>query len=140
MNIISDWGWLLIILLVILVVAWRLIANRSREEFHVDHPAEHETRMVSEASIQAPAAPAQVDDLAIIEGIGPKISSLLQSAGISTFAQLAETDLSQLQEILRNANLRIADPTTWPEQARLAAGGNWDDLNALQGRLRAGRQ
>jgi len=140
MNNISDWGWLLIILLVILIVAWRLIANRSREEFHVEHHAEPETRMGSEVSMQVAEAPAQVDDLAIIEGIGPKITSLLQTNGITTFAKLAETDVAQLQTILREANLRIADPTTWPEQARLAASGNWDELNALQGRLKAGRQ
>jgi len=137
MDNISDWGWLLIILLIILIVAWRLIANRSKEEFHVDHPAEPETRM---ASVDAPAAPAQVDDLAIIEGIGPKISSLFQSHGIMTFTQLAEADVARLQGILRDASLQIADPTTWPEQARLAANGDWDGLIALQAQLKGGRQ
>ena len=137
MDNISDWGWFLIILLIILIVAWRLIANRSKEEFHVDHPAEPETRM---ASVDAPAAPAQVDDLAIIEGIGPKISSLFQSHGIMTFTQLAEADVARLQGILRDASLQIADPTTWPEQARLAANGDWDGLIALQAQLKGGRQ
>jgi DNA-directed RNA polymerase subunit beta' len=80
------------------------------------------------------------DDLAIVEGIGPKIASLFQAAGINTFAQLAATDVERLRQILRAADIRIADPTTWPEQARLAAAGEWDKLKALQEQLRGGRR
>jgi predicted flap endonuclease-1-like 5' DNA nuclease len=148
---ISGWAWLIIILFVILVVAWRLISNRGREEFplsehseHAEeaHPAETEaTRAAVELQAAAPIAPSQTpDDLVIIEGIGPKISSVLQANGIATFAQLAATQVSQLQQILQKEGLRLADPTTWPEQARLAAAGDWDGLNALQARLKGGRQ
>jgi hypothetical protein len=63
------------------------------------------------------------DDLKLIEGIGPKISSLLDEAGISTFAALAESDAGLLNEILKNANTSLANPETWPEQAHLAATG-----------------
>lgn len=81
------------------------------------------------------------DDLTRIEGIGPKISALLQAAGIRTFAQLAHTDVSRLQEILDAAGprFRLADPGTWPEQARLAAEGAWEALQALQDQLKGGR-
>ena len=79
------------------------------------------------------------DDLEIIEGIGPKIAGLLKAAGITTFAQLAEADLARVQEILRAANLRLADPTTWAEQARLAAKGDWSALETLQNQLKGGR-
>ncbi len=79
------------------------------------------------------------DDLEIIEGIGPKIAGLLKAAGITTFAQLAEADLGRVQEILRAANLRLADPTTWAEQARLAAEGDWSALETLQNQLKGGR-
>ena len=84
--------------------------------------------------------PAPPDDLKRIEGIGPKISSLLQDAGIATFAQLATISVEQLREILDAVNLRIADPTTWPEQAALAAAGNWEGLAALQSELKGGRR
>lgn len=88
-----------------------------------------------------PTVPPTPDDLTRIEGIGPKISSLLQTAGITTFAQLAATDVSRLEQILTEADLRaLADPTTWPEQARLAAAGKWDELEALQDELKGGRR
>ncbi|MGC9395167.1 MAG: DUF4332 domain-containing protein [Anaerolineae bacterium] len=84
--------------------------------------------------------PTPPDDLKRIEGIGPKISSLLQDAGITTFAQLAAASAEQLREILSAANLRIADPTTWPEQAALAAAGDLAGLASLQGELKGGRR
>lgn len=71
------------------------------------------------------------DDLAIIDGIGPKINTILQDAGIRTFADLANTQVSRLEQILRDSNLRIANPETWPEQARLAATGDWSKLEAF---------
>ncbi len=88
----------------------------------------------------APVMPSQPDDLKLIEGIGPKIASLLQAAGISTFAQLVSTDVSRLQQILRDAHLEMADPTSWPEQARLAAAGDWEGLQVLQNALKGGRR
>ena len=93
-----------------------------------------------EAEEPAPPTP---DDLKRIEGIGPKISSVLQAAGITTFAQLAATEVSRLEQILEEADprlLRLADPTTWPEQARQAAAGDWDALKALQNELKRGRR
>ncbi len=79
------------------------------------------------------------DDLKIIEGIGPKISSLLAAEGIVTFAQLAGTPVERLTEIMLAANLRIADPTTWPAQAKLAAEGKFEELQTLQDSLKGGR-
>ncbi len=87
-----------------------------------------------------PPPPAKPDDLTIVEGIGPKINAILQSVGITTFHQLAETPVSRLQEIMLSANLRIADPTTWPEQAALAAAGKMDELQVLQDNLKGGRK
>ena len=145
---ISGWVWLVIILFIIFVVALAMISNRRREEFplsgHAEeaHPVEVEAALsTTEVPVGTPAAPPSTpDDLVIIEGIGPKISSLLQANGIATFAQLASTQTSELQQILLKEGLRLADPTTWPEQARLAAAGDWDGLNALQARLKGGRQ
>lgn len=81
------------------------------------------------------------DDLTIIEGIGPKISRLLQDKGIKTFAELAAADLNRVEEILSEAGLsNITEPSTWPEQAQLAAEGKWDELKAWQHELKAGRR
>jgi NADH-quinone oxidoreductase subunit I len=96
---------------------------------------------VAEAA-KAPA-PAEPDDLTRIEGIGPKISGALQDAGIKTFAQLAATDVERIKQILEEANpnlLRLADPTTWPKQARLAASGKWEALEKWQARLHRGKE
>lgn len=80
------------------------------------------------------------DDLVEIEGIGPKTAGVLREAGIQTFAQLAAADVEHLKEIVRNANLLSADPGTWPEQASLAAKGDWEALYALREELQAGRR
>jgi predicted flap endonuclease-1-like 5' DNA nuclease len=83
----------------------------------------------------------QPDNLQRIEGIGPKISKLLQNAGIMTFSQLAATPVNRLRQILADADLSaLADPTTWPEQAKLAAEGDWAGLEALQDELKGGRR
>jgi predicted flap endonuclease-1-like 5' DNA nuclease len=81
--------------------------------------------------------------LKLIEGIGPKLSAVLGAAGITTFAQLAAADVGHLRTILARQDLRLlrlADPTTWPEQAALAAAGQWEALEKLQGELKGGRR
>jgi len=90
--------------------------------------------------LKARAPVTKPDKLERIEGIGPKISKLLQEAGIATFEQLAATEVSRLEQILQDADLRLADPATWPEQARLAAAGDWKALDALQEDLKGGRR
>jgi formate hydrogenlyase subunit 6/NADH:ubiquinone oxidoreductase subunit I/predicted flap endonuclease-1-like 5' DNA nuclease len=94
-----------------------------------------------ETATTATAVPSQPDDLTIIEGIGPKISRMLQSSGITTYAQLAAAEVSWLRQLLEENNLaRLANPTTWPEQARLAADGKWAELKTLQDQLQGGRR
>ncbi|PHN04032.1 hypothetical protein CRP01_24395 [Flavilitoribacter nigricans DSM 23189 = NBRC 102662] len=82
------------------------------------------------------------EDLKVIEGIGPKIEQLLKEAGINTWHDLAETDLERLQSILAAAGerYRIHDPSTWSQQALLAANGKWDDLQTMQDELKGGRR
>jgi predicted flap endonuclease-1-like 5' DNA nuclease len=80
------------------------------------------------------------DDLTRIEGIGPKFASVLRSMGISTYGQLAASDVDELRDVLRERGLYFADPTTWPEQAELATAGAWEALSDLQEELSAGRR
>lgn len=81
------------------------------------------------------------DDLKIVEGIGPKIELLLNEAGINTWQGLAEASVDHLKEILRQAGdrYRMHDPYTWPEQAKLAARGEWEKLKEYQEFLSGGR-
>ena len=82
------------------------------------------------------------DDLRKIEGIGPKIAGILNESGLVTFAQLAEADVARLRQILKEAGSRygLANPETWPEQARIAATGDWDAVKALQNQLKGGQR
>jgi len=81
------------------------------------------------------------DDLKIIEGIGPKIAELLDAAGISTWSALAACDRDRLKEVLADGGerFRIHEPATWPQQAALAASGDWAALKRLQDDLKGGR-
>ncbi|MCF0054736.1 hypothetical protein [Dyadobacter sp. CY356] len=84
----------------------------------------------------------QHDDLKIIEGIGPKLESILNAAGIHSFYQLSQKTPEQISAILSNSDSRfqVHDPATWPRQAELASKGNWDELKAWQDQLNGGRE
>ncbi len=93
------------------------------------------TAPAAKAAPAKKAAKAKVgDDLVIIEGIGPKIAGLFNDAGITTFAQLADTSVEKMKEILTAAGPRYAvhNPTTWAEQAVLARDGKMDELKTWQ--------
>ena len=81
------------------------------------------------------------DDLTKIEGIGPKVKEVLTEAGLGTFADVAKTEAAKIEEILVSANSRykMFDPTSWPQQAQLAADGKWDELKKWQDELDGGK-
>jgi predicted flap endonuclease-1-like 5' DNA nuclease len=81
-----------------------------------------------------------LDDLTIIEGIGPKISGILYDAGLDTFPKVAQTTPAQITAILNAAGITLFDATTWPEQASLIASARWEELKALQNKLIGGRK
>lgn len=87
------------------------------------------------------AVETKVDDLKIVEGIGPKIEGLLNNAGIFSFEQLANANTESLQDILENAGSRyqIHDPSTWAKQAKLAAEGKMEELQKWQDELKGGK-
>lgn len=87
----------------------------------------------------APSAAAIGDDLKIIEGIGPRIDGVLTTAGVTTFQQLAELTSGRIATIIREAGVSMSNPASWPEQARLAASGEWDALAEMQAHLKRGR-
>ncbi|MBI5917096.1 MAG: hypothetical protein HY842_17125 [Bacteroidetes bacterium] len=101
--------------------------------------------LLAQAGGTSDPAPAAVssgpDDLKIVEGIGPKIEKLLNSAGILSLRDLGNASLDQLRNILLNAGerYRIHDPSTWPEQAALAANGELDKLKEYQDFLSGGK-
>jgi large subunit ribosomal protein L17 len=74
----------------------------------------------------------------MIEGIGPKIAQILNEKGILTFADLSKTKVTLLKEALAEAGSRFKmhDPSTWAEQAKLAAAGEKAKLAQLQAELK----
>lgn len=64
----------------------------------------------------------QDDDLVVINGIGVKSAAVLKTAGVRSFAQLANASPDRLKEILLAAGLRLPDPATWPAQAAALMG------------------
>jgi len=98
------------------------------------------TETEKKAKAEKPAK-TKADDFRKIEGIGPKIAELLNNAGISTFVELAKTDVAKIKGILEEAGGRYKshDPTTWPAQAEIAASGDWDKLKEWQDKLDGGK-
>jgi predicted flap endonuclease-1-like 5' DNA nuclease len=153
----STWSVLIIFIVVVLIVWWALIRNARtyKPDFEV-HPhednqpveAEHAAAVAETQTIAAPTKlvetaptePLRPEDLTILEGIGPKINTLLHEAGIRTFAQLALSEVSELKAILDPAGLQFIDPSTWAEQAKLAADGKFDELKTLTDSLKGGRR
>jgi len=82
------------------------------------------------------------DNLQIVEGIGPKMDEVLKKHGVGNWATLAGKSFDDLRSLLDKENptrYRIIDPTTWPQQAKLAADGEFEELISLQKALDTGR-
>jgi predicted flap endonuclease-1-like 5' DNA nuclease len=100
------------------------------EEQHLSEPAAVESVMKAEASSSEP------DDLTKVYGIGPKMASVLQAAGIDTYAKLAATSNERIQEIINEAGMRLARSLeTWNDQAKLLDAGDDAGLEELLKKL-----
>ena len=128
--------WLVLGVLAGWLLSWllnRLFGRTEVQEVSTPAPA---------APVVAAVAPARVDDLAIIEGIGPKIAELLRRHGIDSFATLSRADVPTLWSILDKGGprFRLANPGTWPAQALYCVRGDWAGLKRYQDELYAGVQ
>ncbi|MEO0032742.1 MAG: hypothetical protein RIS94_2500 [Pseudomonadota bacterium] len=86
----------------------------------VAHAAEEEVE-------QAAAAPVEPgDDLTRIKGVGPKLSALLTSLGVTRFAQIAGWSDADIAAVDAKLGAFAGRPLrdNWVEQARLLAGGD----------------
>lgn len=95
----------------------------------------------TKAAAPKKAAASKGDKLTTVEGIGPKIETLLNEEGISTFADLADAKIETLAAVLEKAGPRFKmhKPDTWPQQAALARDGKVDELKTLQDELNGGK-
>ncbi len=115
--------------------------GKSQKAYAKALPQSASKTMAATAAKQKAAASGQPDDLTKIEGIGPKMSAALKSAGISTFAVLAESSEAELRTAIEAAGMRFSPSlVTWARQATLAVNGEWDALEEFQKNLVSGRE
>lgn len=154
---IDWWVWILIgvILLLLLLIIGFVMQNEpgppipkreskmyvtaaSVNKAQAESKPEPKSEPVPEPETEAVAKP-EPDDLHKIEGIGPKVADLLNNAGILTFADLAETPVDRLKAVLEAADYQYMNPESWPQQAALAAKGDWEAFDQLTAELKGGR-
>jgi len=82
----------------------------------------------------------EANDLTSLEGIGPKVAKILNSAGIHSFADLAKANDKEVDKVLDDAGLHMMDSAGWIEQAKLAAKGDTEGLMKLKDELKGGRR
>ncbi|NND15037.1 MAG: hypothetical protein HKN89_01785 [Eudoraea sp.] len=105
-----------------------------------DGGSEGTATSVKETSFDAKAAKAamgktiKLNDLKIIEGIGPKIEGLFNNEGVNTWSEFADLSVARSREILMTGGdrYRLHDPASWPMQARMCSEGKWKDLARWQ--------
>lgn len=153
------WGLILAALLIGVVVAWFVFAaNRKttvertpatdvldegaapamRNQALIDAPPAAAVPDVPPppAPVAAPA-PASMDDLTRLKGVGPKLSALLGTLGVTSFAQIAawtDGDIDRVDAQLGNFEGRIRRDD-WVEQARLLADGDTAGYESRFGKL-----
>jgi predicted flap endonuclease-1-like 5' DNA nuclease len=66
--------------------------------------------------------------------VGPAIEKLLKKHGVHTFSDIISTDVSGLEEVLKQggSKFKMHVPATWPDQARLADSQKWSELEEYQ--------
>ena len=107
-----------------------------------EEKVETKKSLKKKATSKKPKDKVKADNLTKIEGIGPKLAGILKDAGIETFKDLSKEKPGKISDILVKAGgntYKRFDPTTWPDQAKLADDGKWDELNKWQEELKGGR-
>jgi len=132
----TSLSWLLWVVLglfmVIVLIGWWVSRNRAGQP--AAQQDAHEKPDMAAAEAKSP------DDLTKLEGIGPKVASVLNGIGITTYKELADAEKDKVEQALDNAGLQMMDPAGWIEQAKLAAAGDMEGLAKLQDELKGGRR
>jgi predicted flap endonuclease-1-like 5' DNA nuclease len=100
--------------------------------------AEPEAPAPAPTPVPAPApASGEADDLRKIKGVGPKLVALLQSLGVTTYAQIAawtDADIDRIDAKLGTFAGRIRRDN-WVEQAKFLAAGDAAGFEGKFGKL-----
>lgn len=147
MDVIRDaWPWVLTAFLLGLLLGWLTtwLYYRGRDGGSAPlaaAPVGFTAAELAEAS-RITGRKVRQHDLTLVEGIGPRIATLLKVDGIATWAALADAKPARLKAVLDKAGPDYAmhDPGTWPRQARLLADGRWAEFKRLTDELDGGRE
>jgi len=135
------WIWLIIIIAIVIFLIWMLFKPSETEKTKEEEKRTESKELKERTEEVIKKSEDKEDDLKLIEGIGPKVSQILKEHGIKTFKDLSRKDPEDIKKLLESKGIRgIVDPTTWPEQAKLAAEGKWEELKKLQKELKGGRR
>jgi hypothetical protein len=112
-----------------------------RADWHLDAIGIISREKVVPIKVKKTSAKSKTNELELIEGIGPKIASILVNYGINNLKDLSQTKVEKLKDILDKTGPRykLADPTTWSEQAALGVQNKWEALKEFQEKLKGGR-
>ncbi len=93
----------------------------------------------SSATLTSRAPVYRQEDLEAVIGVGPKIGAMLRNNGITTFAELVTTPVTELERIVESTGEEPAEVgvQTWAAQAQLAASQDWEGLARLQDELQS---
>ena len=152
----DAWPWLALAFLIGLVLGWLTTWLYYRDRVTAVETELEETRAAQLTGKAVPPAfsadelaraskiigrKVRLNDLRIVEGIGPKIEKLMNEDGIRTWKGLADASKERLQKILDAAGNRYAmhDPGTWSRQSALLVDGKWKEFKQLTDELDGGR-
>jgi predicted flap endonuclease-1-like 5' DNA nuclease len=148
---------IVVLVLVLGLLVWLLAnARRTKVDFapqRDDAPAQRNQALIdappaavpppvlAETGVVVPAVPLGVtaggDDLTRLKGVGPKLADQLRAMGVTSFAQVAawdDTEIDRVDAALGRFQGRIRRDD-WPGQARLLAAGDTAGYEAKFGRL-----
>jgi len=135
------WIWLIIIIAIVIFLIWMIFKPSGTEKTKEEEKRTESKELKERTEEVIKKGEDKEDDLKLIEGIGPKVSQILKEHGIKTFKDLSKKDPEDIKKLLESKGIRgIVDPTTWPEQAKLAAESKWEELKKLQKELKGGRR
>jgi predicted flap endonuclease-1-like 5' DNA nuclease len=97
-------------------------ARREAIQMRQQLAASVQSRQPAEPIPLKPEPDARPDDLTQIRGIGPVFARRLRQAGITSFAQLANTSADALREIVAAEDWQKIEPVRWAQEAAGLAG------------------
>jgi len=111
-----------------------LSAGVSEKAISVDGGLQDKQAAISSESSKDNFALLLDTNLQVIEGIGPRLESLLQENGIIRWSDLANKSTGELRALLDKHGNRyeVVNPDAWPKQAQMASKRDFDRLINFQ--------